>query len=126
MRLFFVSCFVFVGLWMCPTFAQATPKGEEIYARCLGCHSLDRHRTGPKHCGLLGRKAGSVKGFEFSDAMKKSKIIWTRKTLDWFLESPLKRIPGTKMGYAGIKKKEERQALIEYLVGANKDSKTCP
>ena len=93
--------------------------GEAIYARCLACHALAYDRTGPMHCGLFGRRAGSVKGFHYSEAMKRSKIVWNAKTLDHFLANPLKAIPGTAMGYAGITNRKERADLIAYLEQAN-------
>src|SRR5690606_19435679 len=76
--------------------------GEEIYGRCAACHSLDRDRVGPRHCGLFGRRAGSVPGFAYSEAMRASGIVWTRQTLDAFLADPLGTVPGTFMTYAGI------------------------
>lgn len=94
--------------------------GEMIYARCLACHALAYDRTGPRHCGLFGRRAGSVKGFAYSEAMSRSKIVWDEKTLDRFLENPLAAIPGTAMGYAGVSDKKERTDLIAYLRQANK------
>lgn len=90
-------------------------KGREIYARCAACHSLERDRVGPRHCGLVGRRAGSVPGFAYSDAMRESEIVWNRKTLDWFLTNPLKAVPGTFMGYAGVPGPLERAQLIDYL-----------
>ena len=94
-------------------------KGEEIYSRCLACHALGYDRTGPHHCGLFGRKAGSVPGFAYSDAMKHSKITWNAKTLDRFIEDPMKAVPGTAMGYAGVKDPRERADHIAYLEAAN-------
>jgi len=93
-------------------------RGEKIYERCAACHSLTTDRTGPHHCGLLGRKAGSVPGFEYSKAMKESKITWNERTLDRFLANPLKAVPGTSMGYAGIPDAGERRDLIAYLAHA--------
>ncbi len=95
-------------------------KGEEIYSRCLACHALAYDRTGPRHCGLFGRKAGSVPGFAYSDAMKHSKITWNAKSLDRFIQDPMKAVPGTAMGYAGVKDPQERADLIAYLEAANK------
>lgn len=89
--------------------------GEAVYARCFACHALAYNRTGPKHCGLLGRRAGSVPGFQYSAAMKRVNWVWDRKTLDRFLADPLKTIPGTTMGYAGIKNEQERADLIAYI-----------
>ena len=93
--------------------------GETIYSRCLACHALAYDRTGPRHCGLFGRRAGSVKGFAYSDAMKRSSIVWTEKTLDRFLANPLNTVPGTAMGYAGVASSKERADLIAYLKEAN-------
>ena len=89
--------------------------GEAVYSRCLACHSLELNRTGPKHCGVFGRRAGSVPGFDYSPAMKRSKLVWDQKTLDRFLADPLKTVPGTTMTYAGIPDPKERAALIAYL-----------
>jgi cytochrome c len=89
--------------------------GEALYSRCLGCHAIEYNRTGPKHCGLLGRSAGSVPGYEYSAAMKKSGIVWNRKTLERFLADPTKTVPGTTMTYAGVPDAKERADLIAYL-----------
>ena len=103
--------------------AQAAPPdlklGEEVYARCAACHALPFDRTGPRHCGLFGRRAGSVPGFDYSAAMKRSKIVWNAKTLDRFLANPPKAVPGTSMTYAGVPDRAERAALIAYLKAAN-------
>lgn len=96
--------------------------GEAIYSRCAACHSLAYDRTGPRHCGLLGRRAGTVPGFEYSDAMKRSRIVWNEKTLDRFLANPLATVPGTSMGYAGVADRKERADLIAYLEHAGKTS----
>ena len=106
-----------------PAPQQGDPKnGEEIYSRCLACHALAYDRTGPRHCGLFGRRAGSVKGFAYSDAMKRSEIVWTEQTLDRFLTNPLATIPGTAMGYAGIADRKERADLIAYLKQVNRSA----
>ena len=93
--------------------------GKEIYARCLACHALAYDRTGPRHCRLFGRRAGSVKDFAYSDAMKRSKIVWNETTLDRFLANPLTAVPGTAMGYAGVVDRIERANLIAYLKQVN-------
>lgn len=100
--------------------ALATPagdpvRGEAVYSRCFACHSLDADRTGPRHCGLVGRRAGSVPGFDYSPAMRASGIVWDAKNLDRFLADPLGTVPGTSMGYAGIASAQERRDLIAYL-----------
>ena len=100
-------------------------RGEEIYHRCLACHALAVNRVGPKHCGLFGRKAGTAKGYQYSAAMKKYGVTWDDATIDHFIENPMKVVPGTKMGYAGIKDPQERADLIAYLKKATSDPKIC-
>lgn len=101
---------------------QAAPDavhGEQVYVRCLACHALAYDRVGPHHCGLFGRLAGSVPGFAYSPAMKKSRIVWNEKTLDQFLKSPMKMVPGTAMTYDGVPDPKDRADLIAYLKQVN-------
>jgi cytochrome c len=101
------------------TRVQAAPasaaRGEAIYARCAACHALANNRVGPRHCGLFGRAAGSVPGFDYSAAMKRARIVWTAQTLDRFLAAPLKVVPGTSMTYDGVPDAADRADLIAYL-----------
>jgi cytochrome c len=97
-------------------------RGGELYARCAACHALAYDRVGPRHCGLLGRRAGSIPGFEYSAAMKKSGLVWNAKTLDRFLASPMQRVPGTTMTYAGVADAKERADLVAYLEHAGKSA----
>lgn len=90
-------------------------RGEAIYARCQACHALAFDRVGPRHCGLLGRRAGSVPDYSYSAALKRSTIVWDEKSLDRFLAAPMKAVPGTSMTYAGIPDRQERADLIAYL-----------
>ena len=99
-------------------------RGEQVYARCLACHALAFDRVGPHHCGLFGRVAGSVPNFSYSPAMKDSHIVWDDKTLDRFLSSPLKTVPGTSMTYDGVSDTKDRGDLIAYLRHAN-DTPEC-
>jgi cytochrome c len=100
-------------------------RGEAIYQRCLACHSLEHNRVGPRHCGLFGRRSGSLPDYAYSAAMKKYGVTWNEETLDHFLQNPLKAVPGTKMGYAGVKDPEERADLIAYLKQATSDPRIC-
>jgi cytochrome c len=102
-------------------YAEGDPaKGEQVYHRCQGCHSIDRNRIGPMHKGLFGRPAGSVPGFDYSAAMKNSGIVWTAATLDLFLQGPRQMVPGTKMNFVGVPKAQDRADLIAYLEVAAK------
>ncbi len=99
--------------------------GQQIYTQCTGCHAPAYHRTGPRHCDILGRRAGSEIEFEFTQAMKDSDIIWTKATLDQFLKEPLKMIPGTSMGFAGISLSRERTQLIAFLATLTEENTLC-
>ncbi len=99
--------------------------GQQIYTQCTGCHTPVYHRTGPRHCDILGRRAGSEVDFEFTQAMKDSNIIWTKKTLDTFLKAPLIMIPGTSMGFAGIASSRERTQLITFLATLTDKNTLC-
>ena len=98
-----------------PANAGDAMHGEQLYeSRCAGCHSLDANRIGPMHRGVVGRKAGSVAGFDYSAALRKSKLIWNEKTLDQWLADPERLIAGQKMGYR-VAEAEDRADLIAFL-----------
>ena len=100
--------------------------GQKIYERCAACHAVEANRVGPQHCGLFGRKAGTAPGFDgYSKAMRDSGIVWDAKSLNIFLEDPMKVVPGTAMGYAGVKDPKERADLIAWLREATQPGKTC-
>jgi cytochrome c len=90
-------------------------KGEKLYVRCQGCHSIDTNRVGPRHQGLFGRTAGSLDDYNYSDAMRASGVVWDETTLDKFLTAPRDFIKGTKMPFTGMKDPQERADLIAYL-----------
>ncbi|MFO1320333.1 MAG: cytochrome c family protein [Burkholderiales bacterium] len=122
-----LACTALLGVLATEPSAQAAPdasRGEAIYARCQACHALAFDRVGPRHCGLFGRRAGSVPGFHYSVAMKQSTIVWTAKSLDRFLTAPMKAMPGTAMTYDGVPDRRERADLIAYLKHAD-ESLAC-
>ena len=99
--------------------------GERVYARCIGCHSPERHRTGPLHCGLFGRVSGTGPGYDYSPALREAAIPWNAATLDEFLEAPLAVVPGTTMGFAGVADAGERRDLVAYLATLTFGSEAC-
>lgn len=106
--------------------ADALQRGEQVYARCAACHSVQGNRTGPQHCGLFGRRAGTAPGFMmYSKALRDTKIVWDARTLDHFLQDPMTAVPGTAMGYAGVKDPKERAELIAWLHEATQPGKAC-
>ena len=94
---------------------QSNDLGKKVFKRCKSCHSFTKNKLGPSLGNIIDQKAGIVEGFKYSKAMKNSDIIWNACTLDGFLKKPKKYIKGTKMRFAGLKKKSHRDALIEYL-----------
>ena len=120
------------ALWLLSGAALAAPdaaalkRGEDVYARCAACHAIYANRTGPQHCGLFGRRAGTAPGFDgYSKAMRASGIVWDEHSLNVFLQDPIKAVPGTAMGYAGVKDDKERAELIAWLREATRPGKTC-
>ena len=89
--------------------------GGQLYqAKCTACHSIDYNGVGPAHKNLFGRRAGSLPDYNYSPALKTSKVVWDEKTIDQWLTNPQKFIPGQKMGFQ-VESKQERADLIAYL-----------
>jgi cytochrome c len=98
-----------------PGRAQPPASAKELFERrCGGCHALDRDKEGPQLHGVYGRTAGSVDSFQYSDAVKKSKIVWNEETLDRWLTDTEKLVPNNDMTFR-VEKAEERRQIIEYL-----------
>lgn len=90
-------------------------RGQQAYeARCGGCHSVDADRIGPRHAGIVGRRAGSVAGFACSDALRHSGITWDAARLDQWLTDPEALVPGQRMGYR-IADAQVRADIVAYL-----------
>ncbi|MBI1285012.1 MAG: c-type cytochrome [Thiobacillus sp.] len=98
--------------------APADDSGKDVFEeQCAECHSVlkDKNKKGPSLFGVVGRKSGSVDGYEYSDAMKSANLVWTQEDLDQYLTYPRKMVPGTKMKYDGLEARNQRSALIQYL-----------
>ncbi|WP_448585250.1 c-type cytochrome [Thermaurantiacus sp.] len=92
-------------------------EGAKVFAQCRACHVTDKgvNRVGPSLHGIVGRRAGTVPGFNYSKANRESGVSWTEETLYVYLENPRKFMPGTKMAFAGLRSPQQRADLIAYL-----------
>eukprot|EP00992_Anisonema_acinus_P015617 TRINITY_DN9816_c0_g1_i2.p1 TRINITY_DN9816_c0_g1~~TRINITY_DN9816_c0_g1_i2.p1 ORF type:complete len:102 (+),score=23.83 TRINITY_DN9816_c0_g1_i2:63-368(+) len=93
-------------------------RGKKLFdARALQCHSVaeGQNGTGPSLYKIVGRSAGTVKGFSYSAANKNSACTWDEETLFKYLENPKKFMPGTKMSFAGVKSAKDRKDIIAYM-----------
>ncbi len=89
-------------------------RGKSRYHACEACHSVDDNDLGPKHRGVVGRRAGSVADYNYSPALKGSGLIWDPRTLDRWLTNPSALVPGTKMFFM-VEDAQARADLIAYL-----------
>lgn len=100
--------------------------GQKVFAVCKACHQVGekaKNGVGPILNGVVGRPAGSVEGFKYSDAMKASGITWDEAALDEYLKDPKGKVPGNKMAYAGLKDDTKRADVIAYLSQIGADGK---
>jgi cytochrome c len=98
--------------------AADVAQGEKLSKACAACHSFDQGgpaKVGPNLYGIVGAKKGHMAGFAYSDALIARGGNWNYSELNHFLWSPKKTIPGTKMGFIGLKKPEDRAAMIAWL-----------
>ena len=94
--------------------------GQAVSAKCTSCHTFTAggaNGTGPNLYGTMGKVPGTHPGFAYSDGMKAfgAGKTWTWDELDAFLKAPQKHVPGTKMTFVGLKKQEDRIAMLSYL-----------
>ena len=95
-------------------------KGQKVAKKCVACHSVDeggKNKVGPALYGVVNRAIGGVDGFGYSTALKAyaADKTWTYEELNGFIAKPKAHIKGTSMGFAGVKKTDDRAALIAYL-----------
>lgn len=93
-------------------------KGKKVFRKCKACHAVGekaKNKVGPVLNGVVGREAGKVEGYKYSDAMTGSGLTWDEATLNEFLTKPKDKVPGTKMIFGGLKKDDQRADLIAYL-----------
>ena len=95
--------------------------GAEVFKKCRACHDVGpeaKNKVGPSLNDLIGRKAGTIEGFTYSEANKSAGgkgLVWTEDVLSKYLENPLAFMPGTKMAFAGLKDPQDRKDIIAFL-----------
>ena len=100
--------------------------GEQLYtARCGACHSIDDNGPGPKHRGLFGCRAATQPGYDYSDALKQSRIVWDAASLDRWPANPNALAPGNKMVVQLASDPQDRADLIAYLQAATVGERSC-
>jgi cytochrome c len=103
---------------MATAMAQDTPPGQRVFNQCRSCHQVGptaKNVIGPELNGLIGRTAGSVPGYNYSEANKASGIVWTEAVFAEYIKNPKIKIPGTKMAFAGLKDGTQVADLTAYL-----------
>ena len=106
--------------------AQSVERGAALCAgHCSSCHSPDQHGDGPAHRGVVGRRAGALKDFDYSPALRASKILWTRATLKAWLTDPEALIPGQAMDYQ-LDDAQDREDVVAYLATLKRLSAPVP
>lgn len=91
--------------------------GRRVFAKCMSCHAVQpgQNRVGPSLYGIVGREAGTVEGFNYSEANSESGVTWTKDVLFEYLKDPRGFMPGTKMIFPGLPSEEDRRDVIAYL-----------
>jgi cytochrome c2 len=108
-----------------PAVAAAAPaliaEGEKVFKKCSACHKVGdgaKNSTGPLLNGIVGRAAGAVEGFKYSKPlteMAAAGLVWDEPSIQAYIENPKGFMKGTRMAFAGLKKPEDRAAVIAYL-----------
>ncbi len=95
--------------------------GEDVFKKCRACHDVGanaKNKVGPILNGLFGRKAGTIEGFNYSDANRKAGEagwVWTDEIMMKYLENPREAMPGNRMAFVGLKDEQDRKDVISYL-----------
>jgi cytochrome c len=98
--------------------AQDIAAGEDVYKKCRACHQVGetaKNAVGPALNGLFGRKAGTIPGFNYSEANKTSGVTWTEEVFTTYIQNPRAAMPGNKMAFAGLKDEKDIKDLIAFL-----------
>lgn len=94
-------------------------RGRTVFRQCSACHLVQEgagHRVGPNLHGMFSRNVGEAEGFNYSDALLEADFEWTPEQLESWLENPRGFLPGNRMSFAGIRREDDRHAVIAYVM----------
>ena len=103
--------------------------GKKVFKKCAACHSINEgggNKIGPKLWNVMFRPVGSIADYKYSKALSTYGKEWTWEEMNGFLIKPAKWIKGNKMGFAGLKKEEDRASIMLYLNEKSNNPKTLP
>ena len=117
MKICFFAAMASIVLLAAPVVADDPAKGEKVFRKCKACHYVDKekNKTGPHLVNIIGRAAGAVEGYKYSNAMAGSSLVWDEETIAGFLAKPKKYLKGTKMAFVGLRKESDIADVIAYL-----------
>lgn len=98
--------------------AQDAAAGEKVFLKCKVCHQIGegaKNAVGPVLNGVIGRKAGTYEGYNYSDANKNSGITWDEATFKEYIRNPKAKVPGTKMIFPGLTTDADVENVLAYL-----------
>ena len=119
-----LAAMALAGLGASAAHAADAAAGEKVFSKCMQCHHIGLGATnfyGPVLNGLIGRKAGTVPGYDYSKATRKSHIVWNAKTLSSYLHEPKHDVPGTDMTFPGLKDQTDIDNVIAYISQFRRD-----
>ena len=112
-----------MGMSVGAALAADVDAGKKVFRKCKACHTLKdggKSAIGPNLYGVVGRNAAAVDGFKYSKAMKESGLVWDEATLTAYLTKPKEFLPGNKMPFPGLKKPEQIENVIAYIIEKSK------
>jgi cytochrome c len=118
----FVLTITSVALLAGPAAAQDAAAGARVFTRCAVCHATvpGKNGMGPSLAGVVGRKAGSIPGFNYSPAMKTAGFVWTKEQIQAFITNPQALVKGTRMMIPPVTIPKDRADVAAYLATLKK------
>lgn len=102
--------------------AELVANGEKIFKRCAACHMVGpdaKNRVGPELNDLIGRTAGSLEDYKYTDAMieaGETGLVWDDQTIEAFIADPKAMVKGNKMAFIGVKNPRDRASVVAYIM----------